>query len=232
MGAMVTDKPGPGIRGGPAKVEVARQAFLYGQGDGRPVLDPAKLAEIAGCHVNTINKWMPGWLKQREEYLATNGNSEFGLSLSSETIEQHRKNTKFLEEQTTNLRREVAILDKLESVLIKAVESAQVHDPESATQVLAMVQSYLGSSAARKSLQTQFIAVQRAWKENAGIDSLQDVATAREKALATGRAKLDLKREADGAGPVPTGGREVPAADPVFDMGGEDMPADEAEAYG
>lgn len=218
---MVIEKPG--VRGPSAAVEIARQAFLFGNGDGNPVTSTARLSEVSGVHEKTLQRYIPGWIKEREDMLLSAGNGSFGLSLSPETLENHRKNTKFLEEQTAELRREVATIKTLEKVLLDAVKSAQVHDPESATQVLALVQSFIGSSAARKSLQTQFVALQRAWKENAGIDALQDVATAREKTLATGRARLDIKREeAGGTGPQPTGGREVPTVDSVFDVGEDD----------
>lgn len=217
-----------------AGTEVARMAFLHGNGDGVPVTSTARLSELGGISEKTIHRHMPAWIKEREEMLATVGNSAFGLSLSSETIEQHRKNTEFLKEQHDSLAAEIRLLPKLHEFLEKVLEEFVNSEGEKDyEQALRIFNAYCRTGANLKALQTQFVAIQRAWKENAGIDSLQDVATAREKTLATGRAKLDLKREEGGDGPKPAGGREVqPSRDGVFDLGQSAPEVDEVEECG
>lgn len=213
---MVTEKPG--VRQAPAGVEVARQAFLYGQGDGIPVVNVKRLAEIGDVTEATINRWMPGWLKQREEILVSSGSSDFGLVLSGETLTQHRKNTEFLKEQHDSLAAELKLIPKLHEFLEKVLDAFVSAPEKDYDQALKLFNAYHRNAGNARSIQSQFIAVQRAWKENAGIDSLQAVAEAREKTLATGRAKLDVKREEGAGNPGIPHAASIRRTDGVFDV--------------
>jgi hypothetical protein len=46
------------------KTALAKQYYLHGNGDGKPVRSVAKLSELTGAAPNTIERWLPVW--QRE----------------------------------------------------------------------------------------------------------------------------------------------------------------------
>lgn len=215
---MAANQMQPWVKAG---TTAARQAFLYGTGDGRRVLDPQKLAEIGDVHVSTVWRHLPAWQKEYEEILASANSGSLALRLSAETLAQHQRNTEFLETQMVQARREVESAQDLEKLLRKGIAEAEIHDPDGAQALLLVVQSFCNTVNGRKALQSQFLNYEARWKENAGIDSLQAVAEAREKTLATGRARLDLKREdAQDKPQMPQATGQT--VDSVFDVGPED----------
>ncbi len=68
---------------------------------------------------------------------------------------------------------------------------------------------YLKTFGTRESLNSQILALQKRWKECAGIESLQSVAETREKTLASGRAKLRLRAEEAQGQAGPDGARVI-----------------------
>lgn len=48
-----------------AATRYARDLFLHGNGDGKPVTDTVRLAEKAGISIATVERWRPVWERER-----------------------------------------------------------------------------------------------------------------------------------------------------------------------
>lgn len=190
-----------------AGVEIARQIFLYGNGDGKNVSSAEKLAELSGLHVKTIYKHLPGWVREREEIVSKADTSALGISLSSETIAANKRFNKVLEDQTNQLAWE---LDKLSDIAADLREWArETSDEERAMKLL---ETYLRTVGAKSTVRSQFLAYQKSWANALGVEGMKDVSLTAAKALATGKAKIDLKKMENEGAPKPVG----PSAGGVF----------------
>ena len=185
-----------------AEIRTARLLFLYGSGDGHRVLRPDRLAEMVGCHPESIRKHLPGWEAEAEAILAKTGENGLGLRLNAETLKKHESDKAFIREQIDSQVAEIQALPVLEKQLLSIADACAKSQsaPETAEAVLALVQSFVGLHGSRKAAEAHLLKLQSHWAKMAGIESLQAVAETREKTLATGRAKLALRREeAEGA---------------------------------
>lgn len=177
-------------------VEFARQAFLYGNGDGVPIGDVEKLAALGSCHENTIRNWLPAWKKEREALVSGSSSLGLSLSLSAETLNQHKTDMQFLRTRIDETLTESKLLPKAISFLESFIsEFNKFADPEERMSILAIFQTYLASLGHKKSLDQHFLAMQARWVKLGGVESLLTVAETREKTLATGRAKQLLEKE-------------------------------------
>lgn len=204
-----------------ANIEVARQAFIFGMGDGQPVVNPERLAEIGECTRDTIQKHLPDWIKQREDLLTNSGmpgNGGLLLRLSEETLASLRFDTDFARQRVDELKAESKtarkVISLLESVLTEFSKGASTLET---AELLSLVSTFTSVHATKKSIDSNFLAMHKHWTKLAGVDSLMTVAETREKALATGRAKLTVTKEASDAG-LNGGEPPKPAIGGVFGM--------------
>ena len=179
-----------------AEVRAARQLFLFGAGDGRPVRHVATLAKAAGVHIQTIQKHLPAWEAEAEEILSNSSEIGFRLRLNAETLKKHESDKAFFRRQIDLQVLEIERLPALENSLLDLVRIiANSGNPEAADAANLMLGRFFETIGARKSAEAHLLKLQSHWSKMAGVESLQAVAETREKTLATGRAKLALRRE-------------------------------------
>jgi len=174
-----------------AETRHARQLFLYGNGDGRRITAAVALAEAAGLHVETVRRHLTAWEAEYEQILAGTSTGGLGLSLSKKQVEQHTKDMAFLRDQIAQVTWECDNLDSLVANLEGLVEKFAGTDESDKAVVL--LDRYLRSSLNKQNLRGQFLQLQRQWTKLSGVESLMDISLTREKTLATGKAKMDLK---------------------------------------
>lgn len=78
LGPDSTKKPGD-IAGNTAR---AKELFLYGNGDGRPVRNIARLSEMSGAAPRTLERWTPVWKREAAELAAANSGGKRSLVAS------------------------------------------------------------------------------------------------------------------------------------------------------
>ena len=185
-------------RGNKSEIELARQACLYGEGDGKPVMNVKRLCEIAGVHESTIWRHMPKWQKEREEILASANNSSLGIHLSGKELEAHKADMAVLRKEINQVKWELDTFDdnveKLEALVERLTDVAS-GDPQAVGQVLQMFDKYLRFSLNKQNLRKQFLALQKQWTGLSGVEGLMDVALVREREMEKGRVKIALKKE-------------------------------------
>jgi len=181
--------------------EAARTAFLYGTGNGERVLTIKELARIGGVSTVTIGKHIPAWEREFASLCATKGHASFELFLSAETLAQHAANLQSWKELDDELLAEIKELPKITKFLRSTIEWFREHGDKGDVQdVKTLVDSFLRTIGARKSLISQRLAVNARWNQGAGIDEMRAVAGTRAKTMETGRAKLELDKERQAQG--------------------------------
>jgi cell division protein FtsB len=181
-----------------ASRELAKQAFLYGEGDGKPVLDIHRLIEISGLHPATIKRHMDEWTAEREEMLINKGNCGLALHLSGKTIKDHHADVAFLREQADKLKSEVANLEKAENLLLTILENmADSLDlgPDDADKLISLADKYFKILGSKKSLITLSLAVQKRWQESSGIASTMKAWETGQREQEKGLARVEAKKK-------------------------------------
>lgn len=216
-----------------AEIRTARLLFLFGSGNGERILNPARLAELVGCHAESIRKYLPAWEAEAENILANSAQNGLGLRIKHGDLEKHESDKAFFRRQIDSQVAEIQALPKLESTLLDAVRKiANCVDSDMAETAISMLRAYFDTVGSRKAAEAHLIKLQSHWTKMAGIESLQAVAETREKTLATGRAKLDLKREAAADAPGPesakpagavVGGVFAKRGSPVVDVSDDEV---------
>lgn len=197
------------------EVREARRLFLYGDGDGRRVLNVAKLAELAGCHVDSIRRHLPTWEREAEEITANSSENGFQLRLSSLALAKFESDRDFIREQIDSQVAEIKRLPVLEKQLLNLAQVIAAGNSGAGEVACELMSRFFETIGARKSAEAHLLKLQSHWSKMAGVESLQAVAETREKTLATGRAKLALRREeaegmaGDGSGARPVGSGAV-----------------------
>lgn len=173
----------------------ARQLFLYGNGDGKRVTGVKALVAATGLHEQTIWKHIPAWQKEVEEMVSKTSESGLALFLSGESMKAHETDMLALREQINQVKWELETLDEVTSKLEMWVEkfSGNADDQDKALKILEAWQRNCGQ---KSSLRGQFLSLQKQWHSMSGVASLSEVQLTREKALAVGRAKQKLQKEA------------------------------------
>ena len=174
-----------------AETRYARQLYLYGAGDGHRITNATKLAEKAGIHIQTVQKWLPVWEKELEEVLAETSQDNLAFHLSAEKLALHGQDMDFLRGQLGMVKFELDRLEEITAKLEDWLDKFQGDDIPIALQIFSAWQQACGS---RSSLRSQFLAMQKQWTSLTGIVDLKDVAVVREKEIAKGQAKLQIKR--------------------------------------
>lgn len=191
------------------ELEIARQACLYGEGDGRPVMNVKRLAELAGVHENTIVKHLPRWQAEREDIVAQSNPVALGISLSKKQLDQNTKDLDFLRNQINLVKYE---LDQVENLTARLGEWMDKFDGDDIPTALQIFASWERGAGQRSSLRSQFIALKKLWDEKSAIDGLRDVALVREREMEKGRVKIALKKEGSESEPRSVG----PTTNAVF----------------
>jgi hypothetical protein len=156
---------------------------------------------------------MPTWEKEYERMLAGSTETGLQLALSAETLAKCKQDCAFYRELEDQLSLEIKELPKFQKMMEGVIlRFREVGTEEETAEALQCFKAYLQTAGHRKTLITQHLAVAARWSKLSGIDGLQDVAVTREKAMATGRAKLQLATEAREAGTGDTANDATPAA--------------------
>jgi hypothetical protein len=192
------------------EVREARRLFLFGGPDGVRVLKVERLAEMSGAHVQTVRRHLAAWEAEAEAMLAQSSENGFRLKLNAETLAKHEKDVMFLRKSLDSMLLEASALPDLLGSLRDVVQRFLSSGDKDAYEVAAdAFARYLKTFGTRESLNSQILALQKRWKECAGIESLQSVAETREKTLASGRAKLRLRAEEAQGMAGPDGARAI-----------------------
>jgi hypothetical protein len=183
-----------------AETETARQLFLYGAGDGKRIISVKGLVEATGLHENTICKHITKWQKEAEEILANTAERGLGLALSAEDLRRHKEDMAHLrnlvEAKKWETERVLEITAKLEGWMDKF--SGDDGEQDKALRILEL---WMRTCGQKSSLESQFLALQKQWTSLSGVVDLKDIQVVKEKAMATGRARLALKKEETETGP-------------------------------
>jgi len=199
----------PGSKPG---TEAARTAFLFGTGNGERVLDTKQLAKIGGISTETVNNRLPEWEAEFRQLASGSGFTGFQLNLSADLLETAQRNLQSWRELDTALLAEIQALPKIEKFLRGAVDWIKENGDKGDVQDMKdMVDTFIRVSNSRKSLIRQRLDVNARFNKLSGLDDLMDVASARAKAMETGRARIELEKERAAAGMGP----DLPDAKPV-----------------
>jgi hypothetical protein len=174
-----------------AETRYARQLYLYGDGSSAPVKTVAKLCQLAGLDERTIYRHLPTWEKEAEQMAAGSTEAGLALQLSGESLAAHLKDMDFLRGQLSQAKFE---LDRLEEITAKLEDWLDKFQGDEQTQALQIFDAWQRACASKSSLRSQFLAMQKQWTSLTGIVDLKDVAVIREKEIAKGQAKLQIKR--------------------------------------
>lgn len=218
-------------------LEAARQACLYGEGDGRPVMSVKRLMELGQASEKTILKHLPSWQAEREELAANSSGQSLALGLSAKELDLHKSDMQILRKELQQIKWELDNLDdsveKLEALTEKLCDAAN-GDPEVVAQATSIFSKYLNASLNKQNLRKQFLALQKQWTSLSGVEGLMDVALVREREMEKGRVKIALKKEGlepepRNVGPTMGGvfvrkqdAQEAVSLDPVRDPDDED----------
>ena len=199
-----------------SSIETARQAFLYGLGDGRPISEAKRLSEVSGLHLHTVLKYLPTWQAEREEVLRESSPLGVRLKITDEVLKKHAEDMAWLRKETEAIRLEAEtvdlVVDKLRMVVDNFVLNTDVGD-----RALAIFEAYCQAALRKKDLRSQFIQMQKQWVQLSGVQQLMDIQLTHDKEIAKGKAK-QFVAGTGGPGIVDDTRRR----DPVFDVGSPD----------
>ena len=175
------------------KTELTRQAFLYGVGDGKPITSVAGLCAVAGVHENTVQNHMPKWLAEREEILLKSPGLGIELRLSAQTLAKHKQDVETYRILISEVKESLKALPVVCESLLDLARKCTPADSET---IVSLVDKYLSVNKSRGELQAQLLKLERRWADMVGAEAARGVAENRERALASGRAKIQVAREA------------------------------------
>ena len=177
---------------------IARLAFLYGEGDGKPVADVKRLSELSGLAVLTLKRWMPEWNKEREEMLTTNGKCALGYHLSKETIQSHKEDVAFLRSNCNNLKNESDSLDKIlpkMEKMFREIPDSLCFGADDAQEIIDLMKAYFKTSLNQQKVLGLFLSVQKRWQESSGMQSQLKAWEVGQREQARGLARVESKRQ-------------------------------------
>jgi len=176
------------------KVQAARQLFLYGDADGKRVLEPTVLAERVGCHPSSVWSYVKDWSREYENMLIQANNFELGTVLSDDDVTKFRQDLVFTSSQTNELKSEINLVEKVEERLYKLLAEKDF-TPEAESRFGDLLEKFFSAVHTKSKLRSQWIAMEKEWIKMSGIESKMEIVHNAEKARAVGRVKIDLKRE-------------------------------------
>ncbi len=193
-------------KGQKAEVEVARQLFIYGAGDGKRVISVRALCEATGLHEQTIGVHLPKWQKEVEEILINSNISDLGLSLSAKDLDQHKTDMEAIRSQLAQIQWELDRHDEITAALQDWASTISTEDPEFGEKSFRILETYLRMSGSKATLRGQLLSYQKQWATMAGIVDLKDISVIAAKEMSKGRAKMKLKSEENQDAPKNVGG--------------------------
>jgi predicted transcriptional regulator len=174
-----------------AETRYARQLFLRGDGSGAPIRNVVKLSEVSGVHEQTIRKHLPVWEKEAEEIITSSSEVGLAIHLSERKLAEAKSDEAFVRSQLDKLKFEI---DSMEKIAVRLADWMDKFDGEDIPVALQIFSAWQQASGSESSLRSQFIAMKKLWDDKVGIDALRDVAVIRQKEIAKGQAKLQIKR--------------------------------------
>jgi DNA-binding transcriptional MerR regulator len=177
----------------------AKQLWLYGAGDGAPVKNIPKLAELSGVTCETIRRYLPQWEKESTEILANTSEMGLAIVLSGEKVQQHEKDMLHLRNLVEANIWETTQLEEITAKLEGWMDKFQGGDTETALRIF---DSWQRASASKSGLQSQFLALQKQWTSLVGIVDLKDISVVKQKEIAKGQGKLAVKAMEAETGPT------------------------------
>jgi hypothetical protein len=176
-----------------SEVVAARQLYLYGAGDGKRVISVQALVKATGLHEQTIGKHMPGWQKEAEEILMNSNETGLGLSLSAKELSLHKSDMCHLRQQIQQVKWELDTIESITSKLEGWMDKFNGEDGEQ-DKALRILEAWQRNCGQKSSLRGQFLSLQKQWTSLSGVVDLKDIQVTKEKAIAVGKAKLDIKK--------------------------------------
>lgn len=170
------------------KTLLARQLFLFGDGDGRPVTALKTLAKRTGCSECNLARRVPEWTEEREDLLRAS--STINLDISAETMRKHAEDVAFLRERADALEAEVETSDEIAQGLRDALLDAGGGD-----HLHKLLNSFIKTALSSQKATTQWLAVQKRWVESSGVESKLKAFSASETEKARAKARLSVKSE-------------------------------------
>lgn len=174
-------------------VSATRQLFLYGNGDGKRILSIPALQKLTGCHPDTIRKHLPAWEKEAEKILINSNDSCLAFSLSEESLAAHESDMIFLRDNISQIKWEMDNLDNVIEKLETICGNFSLNT-ENGDDAIKLFDRYLRASLNKANLRGQFLAAQKQWTSLSGIVDLKDIQVVRQREIAKGKGKMDLKK--------------------------------------
>lgn len=184
-GVNVSDAPEKRTK---SETRVARQLYLYGDGDGKRVVSVQLLREKTGLSEATLRRRLPEWEREAEEILTANSEGAFRIRLTADEIAFHKANISFLEAQIKECKFELDNLSDITERLMRLTEKFS-DDPDMRMEALQLFNSWVQSCGKRSTLRASFLAMQKQHATLTGIVGKIDAAIAYDKTLQTGLAK-------------------------------------------
>ena len=179
---------------GKTGLKAARLAFLYGEGDGKPVVNVQRLCEISGCREQAVRRHVHTWLREKEDLVSKGSQTSLALHLSAETLQLHKSDVSALRLELDSCKNEMRNLTPIIETIGGLIEHLTEDDRENA---LALFDRYLRASLNKTNVTKRFLALQSQWTKLSGVDSLMTIQETGAKALTLARAKLESKAGAD-----------------------------------
>lgn len=184
----------PGGKGIKAETAYAKQLFLYGNGDGKRIMNATKLAEMSGVHVETVRKWLPDWEREIEERLSGTTKAGLAIRLSERSFEASMQALTCIENEMKKVQFELKKFDEITASLEKICENFSLNT-DNGDRALELFQAYLQARGSKADLRRQLLAIHKHHAEHSGVSALREVQTTGAKALETARAKVAVKAE-------------------------------------
>jgi hypothetical protein len=164
-----------------------------------------KLEELSGVTGETIRKHLPEWEKEAEEILVASSEFSLGLRLSAEKLHLHESDMIHLRDQIQQVKFE---LEKMDQITARLADWLDKFDEEQRQEALTIFDAWQRACGQKASLRSQFLALQKQWTSLEGIVDLKDISVVREKEIAKGKAKLEIKQleNEKPSAPRPVGG--------------------------
>jgi hypothetical protein len=156
----------------------ARQLFLYGDGDGKPITKLKELARRTGLTYQTVQERSRQWMLEREEMLKRASNMSF-IAANEIANMKHSEDMEFLRTCMDGLREEIFNLgdlqDRLETITDRLAKlmADEGGDP---TKVVGLFQTYFKSAGSRRALMADWLKYKAMWDSKIGVDTQQDLA--------------------------------------------------------
>ncbi len=178
----------------------ARRLFLYGDGDGKRILGVTELSRRTGVSEGTIRKHYSDWEKEFEGKLQGNDSRSHALALSAESLDIHKSNIAFLEDQMAKVKWEIEQFDDIIASLQGICDNFSLNT-DNGDHAVRLFENYLSSRYNMDSLRRMFLTMQKQHSDLTGVRDLMDIQATITKEREKGRVKMDLRKEAAAALP-------------------------------